>query len=482
MKDTSVEITKLCESCRGHVADSSRANQQQYAEQLLRLLDWEMPIPFSPREAAVALSALPYLLRAGGQTCIGVYFLPPGLLDPPSSVVARGLDFCPVAKSLVEEAEACSMHYVLITDFHRSYFYEPKSQELLLHADDPRSFNQVLAPVLQRHQVERGALEEVRRQPRSSVARQLREWSQRWIDTFSQDLNLPVDSACLIIDRLLVIGFLFDHEILRRTKWRLQRRFLGLVERAFGRSTPGSDTLVKLFHDMGLDWRMDLFECRQDVDRALEQEGLTSALLREFSLLARNKFNVATVLEGFNCGEPAEKLRVRMVPDDNEERDRYLSRQTLESIDTARIEIDLMEEGYRSIFHWFDRVVAFYERLESDFDARTYRSVPQAQELDLFSWGALDASRPSACGDKLAYACEHGFGIYYSGPRQLRIARLLLTMHLISRYDQTKQPIDRFPSLGAVFLQRPKVLTSQYVMRASSSIALNDDPLNYPMY
>jgi hypothetical protein len=483
MKDVSVEIARLCERCRDHVADSTKSGQPRYAEELLRLLDWEQPLPFTPREVAAAHGATTYLLRGGGQTNVGVFFLPPGLLDPPSSHLARGLDFCPVSRDLVREARECAMHYVLISDFHRSLLFDPKSEELLLHADDPRAFNESIAPVLRRAQVERGVLEEVRRQPRSAVARDLREWCQRWIDTFVQDAGLPVEAACLVLDRLITVGYLFDHEILRRTKWRLEQRFRDLVARASGPQRDGvGQALVKLFHDMGLDWRMDLFACDPALDAALARDGFSAPLLREFGLLSRNKFHLATILESFNHGEAAEKLRVRMVPDENDERDRYLARQSLESIDQARIEIDLMEEGYRALFHWFDRVVALYDRLENEFDARTYRSLPQAQELDLLDWSDIDATRPGACGDKLAYACEHGFGVYYSGPRQYRIARLLLTLHVIGRYHQFRQPVERFPSFAKVFLPRPKLLNSQYVMRASSTLPLSDDPLNYPMY
>lgn len=483
MRDVSVEIARLCERCRDHVADSAKPGQPRYAEDLLRLLGWEQPLPFTPREAAAGLGALTYLLRAGGQTNIGAFFLPPGLLDPPSGTLARGLDFCPASRALVREARECAMHYVFITDFHRSLLYDPKSEELLLHADDPRGFNQAFAPALRRAQVERGGLEEVRRQPRSAVARDLREWCQRWIDTFVQDAGLPVETGCLLVDRLITIGFLFDHEILRRTKWRLEQRFLGLVGRAAAPKPEGvGQALVKLFHDMGLDWRMDLFACDPALDAALARDAFAAPLLREFGLLSRNKFHMATVLESFNHGEPSEKLRVRMVPDENDERDRYLARQSLDTIDEARIEIDLMEEGYRALFHWFDRVVGLYERLEREFDARTYRSLPQAQELDLLDWSRIDANRPGACGDKIAHACARGFGVYYSGPRQYRIARLLLTLHVIGRYHAARQPVERFPGFENVFLPRPRVLDSRHVMRASSTLPLSDDPLNYPMY
>jgi len=476
MKDASTEISKLCESWWERLADATKLEQQRYAEDLLRLLDWELPLPFTPREGASALSALPFILRARGQTAVIAYFVPPGTLDPPSAVTKRGLDFCLSARVLVDEAATMNTNYALITDLYRSYLYDVRTDELLLGADDPKSFNRDFVPVLTRADLERGSLEELRRQPRSAVARQLREWSQHWVDNICAWGRISEDAAALAIDRLMTLHFLFDHDILRRTKGRLMQRFAEVLVRASEANSAGcGDALTKLFHDMWLDWRMDLFAAMPELDKALAEDSVTVPLLKEFALLSRSKFGMATILESFNCGDPAEKMRVRMVPDMNEERESYLNHQSLQTIDEARIEIDLMEEGYRAIFHWFDKVTALYDRLEREFDAKTYRNSPQPAEMDLFSWSAIDSHRPKACGDKIGHACRQGFGIYYNSPRQHRIARLVLTLHLITKYSQLKHPVDRFPSIERVLMKRPLVLPSERVMNARAPRDPYDD-------
>ena len=396
----------------------------------------------------------------------------PGTLEPPSAIVGRGLDFCSATRALVREARTMNLNYALITDLYRSYLYDVGTDELLLHADDPKTFHAEIAPVLAKADMERGALEEVRREPRSVVARRFREWREHWTDTLAMQTALPAETASLVLDRLTVIRFLFDHDILRRTKWRLQSRFGELLDHASESDPRGvGEGLAKLFHDMWFDWKMDLFEASPALDGALANDVVTASLLREFALLSDAKFSIATVLESFNYGEPAEKMRVRMVPDINEEREHYLNRQRLETVDEARITLDLTDEGYRAIFHWFDRLLALYERLETEFDSHTYRNVPQAQELDLFEWSAMDAHRPSACGDKIGYACEHGFAVYYNDARQYRVGRLMITLHLISTYDQTKEPVDAFPNLSHVMVQRPRVLPADSVLGAGGSEA-----------
>jgi len=469
MREASPEITRLCESWWGRLADASRHEQQRYMENLLRLLGWEQPIPFSPREGAASLNALPYLLRSGGQSTVAVYFVLPGTLEPPAALVASGLDFCTATRTLVDEARAANLGYTLITDLYRSYLYDARTDELLLTANDPRAFNEEFVPVLKKSHVERGALEEVRRQPRSVVARQLREWSAQWINVIASRGQIPESTASLAIDRLLVVRYLFQHDILRRTKWRLQQRFAELVEHA--ESERPHDTgreLVHLFHDMWFDWHMDIFQGTPELDAALMDDAIAVPMLREFALLGNAKFSIATILESFNHGDPAEKLRVRMVPDSNEERDQYLAKQRLETIDQARIELDLMQEGYRAIFHWFDKVTALYDRLERDFTRRQQQRVQQ--DADLFVWSEHDKHRPSACGDRAAYACEHGFGVFYSNPLQCRIARLLLTLHLINHYSETRQAISAFPSLRNVLMKRPEVLSADRIMGARRGI------------
>lgn len=463
MRDASVEISRLCESWWERLADSTKLEQHRYAEELLHLLGWEQPVPFSPKGAAAALSAAPYLLRARGQTTVAAYFVMPGTLEPPSAVVERGLDFCPATRALVSEAGSVNINYVFISDLYRSYFYDARTDELLLYSGDPKTFNREFAPVFKQAHVERGSLEELRRQPRSTVARQLREWCERWIDQIASRGRIPEEKASLALDRLMVIRFLFDHDILRRTRWRLQQRFMELVMKAAGSSPEGcGEALTNLFHDMWFDWKIDLFEGTPELDQALWNDAITVPLLREFALLSHGKFTMATILESFNCGEPAEKMRVRMVPDSNEEREAFLRKQSLDSIDHARIDLDLVEEGYRAIFYWFDKVVGLYERLDIDFDSKTYTAPPD--EIDLFAWSELNSGRPSACADKIAYACERGFGIFYGSARQYRIARLMLTLHLISLYTQGRQAVNTLPSLKSVMMKRPAILPSERVM------------------
>jgi hypothetical protein len=124
-------IAQLCETWWERMADEPRAWQGRYADELLRLLGWETPLPFSPREASTSLGARPFILRANGKnTCI-VYFVQPGTIDPPSAVVERGLDFCPATRMLAEEAHEIGVSRALITDLYRFYLYDSTKGELL---------------------------------------------------------------------------------------------------------------------------------------------------------------------------------------------------------------------------------------------------------------------------------------------------------------------------------------------------------------
>ena len=80
--------------------------------------------------------------------------------------------------------------------------------------------------------------------------------------------------------------------------------------------------------------------------------------------------------------------------------------------------------------------------------------------MDLFAWSERAAKRPKALADNLQYAVEHGMTIYYTSPRQLRTARLMLYLHLISRYYQTKQCFTHFPRMDNVLKPRPRMLDS----------------------
>ena len=464
MSRDTAKISQLCASWWDRLADDNRDGQREYAEAFLRLLDWETAVPFTLKAGAGVPAALPFVMRAAGQTTLAAYFVMPGTLQPPSAIVDAGLDFCAATRVLAAQSRGLNVAYMLVTDLQRSYFYDVRSDELLLFADDPRTFDQELAPVLMRSCVERGGLEEVRREPRSVVARRLREWGEHWTRTFAKRGGVSEESASLVIDRLLVVRYLFDRDILRRTRWRLQQRFSGLLDEAAAEIPGVGQRLVHLFHDMWFDWRIDIFEGRRELDEILEDDRIAMPLLREFSLMSHSKFSIATILESFNHGDPQEKLRVRMVPDMDEDREMYLHRQRLECIDQARIEVDIVDEGYRAIFHWFDKLVSLYERCEVEFENQKRRKNPSGEDSDLFAWSAIDATRPGAIGDKLAYACEHGLRVFYKGHQQYRVTRLMLTLHLISRYSEAHSPVNHLPGVNQILEERPQGLDMRRLM------------------
>ena len=458
MMESSHEITKLCESWWGKLTDTTKEDQHRFAEQLLSLLGWRSVTATEPKPVLAHLSAISYLLRAGSQA-IGVYFVMPGTLEPPTSLVNRGLDFCEATRLLVNEALASNTDYAFVTDLYRSYLYDARTDELLLYADSPAEFRRELAQVLRKDDIEQGALEAIRRQPRSHTARMLREWCHRWCERIVSEAHASEEAGFLALDRLLALRYLFEHDILKRTGWRLRKRFSDLVGKAFSRDPGGCGRqLVVLFHDIWFDWKADLFSGAPAVDAVLARDDIAAALLKEFALHSRTKFTIASILESFNYGDAAEKQRVRMVPDANEDRERILSQLTVENVDSGQIQIDLADEGYRSIFHWFDELVATYDRLDIEFEAQENRGFQPVEEIDLLAWSEIAAKRPKALTDKLQYAAEHGIVVYHASPRQFRTARLMLHLHLIGRYYQTKQRFTHFPDMSQTLQERPRVL------------------------
>jgi hypothetical protein len=359
----------------------------------------------------------------------------------------------------VNATRSIHVNYAFISDLFRAYLYDARTDELLLTADSTKELYKLFPEVLSKVDVERGSLEEVRRQPRSYSARQLRDWCHHWCDTIANRGKFSKDTAFLAIDRLLIIRYLFDHDILKRPGWILKKRFGELIASAFAPNSRGiGRNLSRLFHDLWFDWRADVFAAEPALDAVLEDDDIAGPLLREFALLSRSKFSIATILESFNFGEAAEKARVRMVPEADETRESYLNRQKVDVVDKARIEIDLQDEGYRSIFYWFDRLVSVYDRLGVEFEAKNCRPQHVPSDMDLFQWSELDANRPGALKDKFSHAIEHGCVFYYASPRQFRTARLLLYLHLISRYDQCKLRFTQFPDMAKPLQKRPTVL------------------------
>jgi len=450
------EIAKLCESWYSALSDSTRVEQSAHAEQFLKLLGWTTPTRLPQ---SIQPSVLTYLLRSCAQTSIAAHFVLPGHLEPPSSLVERGLDFCHTSRLLVSASRPLQVGYVFVTDLFRSYLYDIQSDELLLYANAPMEFNRHFVEVLDKADVERGSLEEVRRQPRSYVARQLREWCLRWCETIVADSGASKDTAFCAIDQLIVLRYLFAHDILRRSGWRFKKRFRDVVERAFSQDSTGCGTaLISLLHDFWLDWKADLFEPQAALDQTLGKDEIAVPLIRELALLSNGKFTISSILESFNFGDAAEKALVRMVPDIDEERDLYLLKLTLEQVDEAQIEVDIVEEGYRSIFPWFDKLVKLYEDMDVRCEADRSTGVEEGQDLDLFGWSEKESARPEAVKDKFRYVVEHGLILYYRSPRQFRTARLMLYLHMISRYHQSKRRFTGFPRVSKALRERPTFL------------------------
>jgi len=450
------DLQRLCETWWEQLATSTRSEQHKFAEQFLELLDWQEPAPIAMQALAPQLSTVSYVLRGEGQTAIAAHFTTPGSLEPPSSLFERSVDFCPATRVLVDAAKALRVRYCYVTDMFRSYLYDAYTDELLLFADSPTEFRKELSIVLDRAEVEHGSFEEIRRQPRSAVARQLREWRRRSTDTLASQTRLPEETLDLALDRLIVLRFLMDHDILKKPGWRFKQRFEELMTSA-GESEPRGvgKQLTSLFHDLWFDWKADIFKPAPELDEALDRDEVSAPLLAEFSLLSKAKFALPTVLESFNYGDAPEKARVRMIPDDDEERLTVLHKQTPESIDTLRLEVDIEDEGYRAVFHWFDRLVHEYGRMEQEFDMMQERSAPMPGDVDLFAWGEQAAARPQAFGERFHYASEKGLTIYYASQRQYRTIRLLLYLHVISRYERNRIRFTRFPQIEQSLHPRP---------------------------
>jgi hypothetical protein len=460
---SSHRIRQLCETWWVQLADSTRDQQHQFAEKFLEVLSWHEAAPIALPGPAMTWASASYLLRAGSEDSIAAHFVRPGALEAPSSVTERGLDFCPATRTLVATTRAFNVHYAFITDLYRSYLYDARTDELLLGSDTPAGFDDGFSGVLSREDIERGSLGELRREPRSITARRLRDWEQTWCKRLMAEGRVAEDAAGLTIDRLILLRYLLDHDILRRPGWRLHRRFNELMATVAASESAGcGHALVGLFHDIWLDWGADLFEPENALDAALENDAVVAALLREFSLLSRIKFQIATILESFNYGDASEKARVRMIPEEDEERNAQLHKVHFDTVDAFRIALDLTDEGYRAIFMWFDRLIDVYERVNREFDAKLAReraqNPPGTAGDDLFAWSTVEEQRPRACADPLPYAIEQGMRLYYTTPRQLRIGRLMLYLHLISRYHESKVRFVRFPPVCAALEERPNLL------------------------
>lgn len=454
-------ILKLCESWWKKAADSNREEQYLFAEKFLGLLGWQVPSPVALPGSSLGGSVIAYLLQGASGENVAAHFVMPGILEPPSGVIERGLDFCDTTLALVTGSRALHVNYAWITDFFRGYLYDVRTEELLLCADAPTDLARDFSAVLARHQVEQGSLEEVRRQPRSYLSRQLREWYRRWHKVLIAQCGQPEEAVALATDRLILLRYLVTHDVLKRSGWSLQERFRELMAVACTSDGHGcGKRLAALFAALRTGWKAEYFAAVPYVDVVLEKDSVAAPLLREFRLLSPAKFTVPTILESFNYGEAAEKARVRMVPEEDEDRRMLLARQTMAGIDEARIEVDLSDEGYRAILFWLDRLVDTYERVERETDTDHGARRGPSEDMDLFVWSERDAARPRAFADKFRHAVEEALVVYHTTERQRRVAQLLLHLHLVQRHYEARMRLLEFPNVRAALRERPRLLES----------------------
>lgn len=460
--ELSSDIATLCESWWDCVAESAKLDQHGYAVKLLSILGWDDAVRLDTEGSALELANESYLLRVDDEVAAAVHFVMPGMLEAPSSVVGKGLDFCDTTRLLANATKAMNIRYSLISDLQCSYLYDTRSDELLLHADTANDFVRELSEALDRDVVEKGGLDDLRRHPRSHVARGLREWLQRWLDTLMRKGDVDEEVAYLLVDRMVLLRFLYEHDILKRVGWRFKKNFGDVVELAFREGSAGcGKRLGTLVNDLWHLWNADMFEPIPEGDFFFEDDGLAGGMLKELALMSRAKFDNSIIYESFNYGESTEKARIRMVVHENPERESFLHELTLATAGSSPLTVDLRDEGYRSILHWFDKLALAYDRLGRDFGGKRPEGGPKNHdELDLIAWSLQNSVRAGGFWDTFGQVCGKGLVVYYTSPRQHRTVRLLLYLHIIERHYDEGRPFYCFPAVEKALVDRPAVLKS----------------------
>lgn len=452
--DPSQKISMLCEKWWNDLAYSKSVDLSTTGIDFLSLLGWEDVNRLEGSDTCES-----WLLRTKSGLQVGVHCLMPKMLESPAAVLESGLDFCETTLMLVGDALDDGFDYVLITDFQKFYLYDATSDDLLLHADSPHFFVRDMVEELIRESVEDGSLDRIRREPRSFMARQLRVWAHRTRKRLETVAPMDEDTAGRVIDRLILLRFLYEHPICEQEDWSLRYIVSGIACEAF--ETPDTlrgEALIKLFHDLHTRWGMDAFAPDRVVEQVFSDHELSVQLMRELTLLSKSKFDIASILESFNYGEAAEKARVRLVPERHEGRETFLATQRLEGLGEKHIEIDVLEEGYRVIGHWMDKLVAMHRRLEIEGDVGMEKRNTVAEEESLLNWAEHPTRGGVQVDDVFHRVLEKSFRIWVDSPRQLRTARLMLYLHLIQCYEESGMPLTLFPDVGSVCASRPTFL------------------------
>ncbi len=459
-------LQQVCEQLQQQLVSVARDRHCEVAERFLEWFGWEDPAPLAFPGDLVHMPSVSYLLSCRGQGVLAAHFVLPGALRPPSSVIQRGLDFCECTRTFVRATRAIKVRYAFVTDLQRAYLYETNTEELLLSADSPVELEREFRNVLDKPSVVEGSLDEARRHPRSHLARQLREWRSSWSELLINQWQVPEPEAFLVLDRLVLLRALAERYVMLRIGKQISVELDDLMSEAQSSEKPvglGRD-LLRLVRDVWHEGDIELCALQPHADTALERDELAVPLLRELGLISRAKFQLATVLESFNYGDAAEKARVRMIPEENEERLSALAAQTVRTVDDFQIEVDLAEEGYRAVLYWFDQLTALYDRLEREYDNQQVPPALETKSDDLFQWSAAETNRPAALRDTFQHALEKGLIVYCATPHQMRVAKLSLYLHIIERCASSRRRLSRFPHVERCLRKRPTMLETDRKM------------------
>lgn len=462
------KIVRLCDEWWTEQSHSKSATIRPQAERWLECLGWTRVQPVYLEHAACGFVGL-----GKDNKRIVFYFTMPGELETPSAVLERGLDYCETTLMLVGEAQLEGYEYAVITDLNRTYVYDATTDGLILSSDSPQLFVSDVLDFLLNDAVIEGALEDARREPASYIARQLRSWCKRWTRELSCEPFGSEDIADAVIDRVLLLRFLYNHPICEAPNWSYKSRFTHAISSAYEESTVTSKRILsELMNDLATMWGFDFFTVDPAVERFISKSTVMVNMMQEIALLAKIKFTPSTILESFNYGDASEKARVRLVPEANEEREEWLGRLSAPELGKSRMEIDVLDEGYRAIPYWLDRLVKTVNRLNAtesfrqrfhEYSRRT--PVPkEGDELDLFDWSEGDSTPSSKSDDDhldlLALCAERSLHIWTASERQHRCARITLYLYLIEQYSQEGNLFGRFPQIEPCFGNRPAMLES----------------------
>lgn len=443
--DPAREIIKLCEDWWKDPPSDAAEEMPVCAKKYFEFLGWQDIKNFD--SAFLDFSAY---VEAPDGISLAVYFSPADALRAPSEVIGKGLDFCEGTRWRVEEAREHHFDYVLITDLYHSYLYDVESDELLLWCDSPSAFLIEIYDEITKECVVDGSLSELRRNPRSTLAKQLREWFQRWTDAIEEQTGAPEEIADALFDRLVVLRYLAERELDRKGGSGLRNRITTFGVQAGEEDLSGAGKEIeRLFKGLHSARRMAIFGPAPELKPIIANGALMTQLLSEFALISKSKFSTHVILESFNYGEAAEKARVRLAPGGDGRREDLIAAQTLEGVDNFKLEIDIVEEGYRAIGFWLEKLIALYRRLGN--------KVEVAQLSEESSAGRM----PRALRDMHRHSVESSLRVFYKSPRQYRTARLMLYLYTIKSYSESGEAFAHFPRVESALAERPVFLESE---------------------